>query len=99
MEYRCGSRSLPMKMRHPTRHQAEQISDTVYFCHQIITTPVVTPEDQILHGITTLTDALTDAPSAQLDAQLQSITALCEAFASWSYPDETPAQPMLHVPA
>ena len=60
------------------------------FRHQTITTPVVTPEDQILHGLTILTYALTDVPIDQLDAQLQAITALCEASASWASPDETP---------
>ena len=67
------------------------------FRHQTITTPVVTPEDQILHGLTILTYALTDVPIDQLDAQLQAITALRDASVSWTSPDDTPAQ--IPVPA
>ena len=60
------------------------------FCHQTITTPVVTPEDRIPHGITTLKYALTDAPTAQSDAQRQSIVALRYASKSWAAPNEKP---------
>ena len=70
----------------------------VDFHHQNIPTPVVTTEDRILHGITTLTDALTDSPTAQLYAQLQAIKSLWDASASWASPYETPVQPSLHVP-
>ena len=63
--------------------------------HKTITTPIVTPEDRILHGLTKLTDTLTDAPTAQLDVQLQAITSLHEASVSWTYPDENPEQPPL----
>ena len=63
--------------------KAEKISDTVDFHHQNITTPVVTPEEHILHGFTTLTNYLANAPTAYSDAQLQNITALCDASASW----------------
>ena len=61
------------------------------FRHQTITTPVVTLENRILHGITTLKNALTDATTAQSDAQLQAITALRYAFVIFASPDETPA--------
>ena len=70
--------------------KVEQISNTVEFRHQTITTPVVTPKDQILHGITRLTDALIDAPTAQSDAQYQAIASLCNASNSWSDPNEKP---------
>ena len=59
--YRCQS-IIP----HNTK--AYQISDKLDFRHQTITTPVMTPEDRILHGLTTLTDSLTNLPTAQLDA-------------------------------
>ena len=76
----------------PHNTKAEKISNMVEFQHQAINTPVVTVEDRILHGITTLTDSLTDAPIAQSDAQIQVITALRDAFASCTSPDETPDQ-------
>ena len=60
------------------------------FHHQTITTPVVTPEDCILYGIITLTDALMNAPTAQSDAQYQAIASLCNASNSWSDPNEKP---------
>ena len=90
MYYRCVSRSLSMSMDHTTQNQGREISDTVEFRHQIITTPVVTPEDRILHEITTLIYFLMDAPTYQSDAQLQAITALLKSSSSWESPDETP---------
>ena len=54
---------------------------------QTITTPVVTPKDRILHGITTLTDALMDAPTAHSDAQRQSIAAMHNTSNSWATPN------------
>ena len=60
--YRC-QRVIPQGIK------SKKISDTVEFCHQTITTPVVTPKHRILHGITRLTDYLTDAPTAYSDAQ------------------------------
>ena len=64
--------------------KAEAISDTVEYCHQSITGPTVTPADWILHGIYTLTNALTDAPSAVHDAQLNAITVLRNAYQNWA---------------
>ena len=72
------------------------------FRHQTITTPVVTPEDHILHGITTLTNALTDAPMAHLYAQRQAIAALRDAYNSWATPNERPDPVMTisrHIPS
>ena len=63
--------------------------------HQTITTTVVTPEDRTLHGLTTLKNPLTDAPTSQLDEQPQAITSLRDAYASWASPNDTPAQILL----
>ena len=79
-----------MPTGYTTRHQGQKISNTVEFRHQTITTPVVTPEDRILHGLTMLVDALADAPTAQSDAQLQPIAALHDASTSWAAPNERP---------
>ena len=78
--YRC-QRVIPQDAK------VKKISDTVEFCHQTITTPVVTPEDRIPHGITTLKYALTDAPTAQSDAQNQAIADLSDASNSWTAPN------------
>ena len=67
------------------------------FYHQTITTSVVTPEDCIIHGLTTLTDALTDTPMSYSDVQLQSITALCNGSNSWAYSNEKP-DPSVPIP-
>ena len=75
----------------PQNTKADKISDTVEFRHQYITTPLVTPENCIVHGLNTLMGALTDATTAQYDAQLQSITALFHASASWAYSGDTPS--------
>ena len=48
----------------PQDTKAEKKFNTVEFRHQTITTAVVTPGYCILHEITTLTDALTDATTA-----------------------------------
>ena len=74
----------------PHDTKADQISDTVEFRHQTITTPVLTPEDRILPGITTLMDALTDAPTAQSDTQLQATIALRDASNGWASPNYIP---------
>ena len=60
------------------------------FHHQTITTLVITPKDRIPHGLSTFTDALTDAPTAHSDAQRQAIAALYDAFNSWANPNERP---------
>ena len=88
--YRC-QRVIPQDAK------VKKISDTVEFCHQTITTPVVTPEDRIPHGITTLKYALTDEPTAQSDAQQQYIAALCNASNSWATSNEKP-DPDITIP-
>ena len=52
----------------PQDTKAKIISDLVEFRHKTITALVVTPKYRILRGIATLTDTLTDAPTAQSDA-------------------------------
>ena len=70
----------------PQDTKDKQISDRLEFCHQTITTLVVTPKFCILYNLTTLIDALTDVPTAKLDAQYQSITDLSDASNSWASP-------------
>ena len=60
------------------------------FHHQTITNLLVIPEDLILHGLTTLTDEHTDAPTAHLDDQQQAIESLRDVSNSWSTPNERP---------
>ena len=74
----------------PQNTKADQVSDTMEFCHQSTTTPLVTPEDWILHGLNTITSDLTDAPTAQSDAQIQVSIALCNDSASWASSGDTP---------
>ena len=81
----------------PQDTKAKQISGTVESHHQTITTLVVNPKYCIIHGLTTLTDALTDAPTAQSDAQRQSIVALRYASKSWAAPNEKP-DPAVPIP-
>ena len=77
--------------------KAEAISDTVEYRHQSITSPTVTPANRILHGIYTLTNALTNAPSAVHDAQLDAITVLRDACQSWAgHSKPTPQQHVRH---
>ena len=77
--------------------KSKKISDTVEFRRQNITTPVVTPEDRILHGLTMITNSLMYSPTAQLYAQIQSIKSLHDASASWASLDETPT-PTITIP-
>ena len=93
----CSPRSLLLPTGYTTRHQGQKISDTVEFFHQTITIPLITPEECILHGLTTLTDVLTDVPTAQSDPQCQSIAALLNAYYSWATPNEKP-DPSITIP-
>ena len=93
----CSPRSLLLPTGYTTRHQGQKISDTVEFRHQTITIPLITPEECILHGLTTLTDVLTDVPTAQSDPQCQSIAALLDAYYSWATPNEKP-DPSITIP-
>ena len=81
----------------PQDTKAKTISDTVEFRHQTIPTPVVTPGYRILHGLTTITDSLTDVPTGHSDAQLKAISALRDATDSWATPDERP-DPSIPIP-
>ena len=73
--------------------KAEAISHIVEYRHQYITGLTVTPANWILHGIYTLTNALTDAPSAVHEAQLNAITALRDACQSWAGNSKPNPQP------
>ena len=74
----------------PHYKKDNQVSDTVELRHQSITTPSATPEYHIIHGLNTLTGALTVAPTAKYDTQLQAITDLHNVCASWYYSSDTP---------
>ena len=50
--------------------KADQVSDTVEFRHQNLTLPKIIPMDRIVHGVTTLTCALKDAPIIACNNQL-----------------------------
>ena len=60
------------------------VSDTVEFLHHFITTPTLTPEDRILHGINTLSSAIQYKPSATYEAQVQAITKLHDICTRWA---------------
>ena len=60
------------------------VSKTVEFIHQFITTPTLTPEDRILHGINTLTSATKDRPTATYEAQIKAITKLRDICTGWA---------------
>ena len=77
----------------PNGTKAKQISDTVESLHQTINTPVVTPEDRILHALTILTYTLTDTTTTQSDDQLYVITSLRDTSSSQASPNETPDPP------
>ena len=64
--------------------RAVQISDTVEFRHQHLTQPEVTPMDRIVHGVSTLTCALKDAPQIVCDNHLFAIHALQQAVQHWT---------------
>ena len=63
-----------------------QVSDTVEFRHHHLTLQKVTPADRILHGVTTLTCALCDAPAIACDNQIAAIQALRQAIPRWAHP-------------
>ena len=52
------------------------VSDTVELLRHFITTPTLTPEDRILHGINTLSNEIQDKPSATYETHIQAITKL-----------------------
>ena len=64
--------------------QAAQVSDTLEFRHHNLTHPTVTPMDRIVHGMTTLTCALHDAPNIVCDNQLAAIHALHQDIQQWA---------------
>ena len=60
------------------------VSDTVEFLNHFIPTPTLTPEDWILHGINTLSNAIQDKLSATYEAQIQAITKLRDICTGWA---------------
>ena len=68
-QYRC-------QLVIPANTRAINVSNTVEFIHHFITTPTLTPEYRILHGINTLSNAIQYKLSATYDAQIQAITKL-----------------------
>ena len=75
----------------PYDNKSDQVSNTVESRHQSIATPLLTPEDNILYGLNTLTGAFTYLPTDNSDSQLQDITALRNASSSWASSGDTPA--------
>ena len=74
----------------PSDTRAINVSDTVEFLHHFITTPTLSPEDCILHGINTLSSAIQDKSSATYEAQIQAITKLCDICTGWAGIDTPP---------
>ena len=66
--------------------KAAQVSYTVEFIHHHLTLPYITPTDRIVHGMTTLTCALRDAPAIECNNQLAAIQALYHAIHQWGQP-------------
>ena len=60
------------------------VFDTVEFLHPFITTPTLTPEDCILHGINTLSSAIQNRPTATYEAQIQDIKKLRDICTGWT---------------
>ena len=60
------------------------VSNTVEFIHNFITTPTLTPEDRILHGINTLSSAIQDRPAATYKVKIQSIKKLRDICTGWA---------------
>ena len=52
----------------PADKREINVSDTVEFLHHFITTPTLTPEYWILHGINTLSNAIQEKPYATYEA-------------------------------
>ena len=63
------------------------VSNTVGFLHHFITTPTLTPEDRILNGINTLSNAIQYRPSATYEAQIQAITKFRDMCTGWAVID------------
>ena len=59
------------------------VSDKVEFLHCFITTPTLSLEDRILHGINTLSSEIQDKPTATYEAQIQAITKLRDICTGW----------------
>ena len=78
----------------PANTREINVSNTVEFLHHFITTPNLTPEDCILHGINTLSSEIQDKPLATYEAQIQAITKLRNICTWWAGID-TPNRPQV----
>ena len=63
--------------------RAVKVADMCDFRHHSNTEPIVTPEDRLQHGITSLTNALEEAPNTPNNDQLEATTHLQAAFCWW----------------
>ena len=83
MEHRGSPRSLSMPTGYTSIHQVQ--TNTRY-------SGITPPKNhyRIIHGLTTLTDALIDAPNNQSYAKRQAISDLHDASNSWDTPNDTP---------
>ena len=68
----------------PADTQEINVYDTVEFLHQFITTPTITLEYRILHGLNTLSGAIKDVCTATYEAQIQAITKLRDICTGWA---------------
>ena len=68
----------------PANTREINVSDTVEFLHNFITTSTLIPEDRILHEINTLSNAIQDKPSATYKTQIQAITKLRDICTGWA---------------
>ena len=75
------------------------VSNTMEFLHKFITTPTITPEYRILHGLNTLSGAIKDVPTATYEAQFKAIKKLRDICTGWAGIDAL-AQPTppIHPP-
>ena len=71
-----------------------QVSDTVELRHNHLTLPDITLTELIVHGVTTLTCTLCDAPTIECNNKLSEIQSLHQAIHRWAQP--TP--PLAKVP-
>ena len=76
-----------------------KVTDTIDFHHHSITQPEVTPEDRLQHRLTSLTNALREAPNATNDLQLEVLAKLQDALGQWGGPEESKLAPRQAEPA
>ena len=60
------------------------VSDTVEFIHHFITTPTLTPEYCILHGLNTLSSVIKYRHTSTYEAQIQAIPKIRDLCTGWA---------------